>query len=146
MQLKQISIFIENAPGRLYDVTHELGKAKINLRALTLADTADFGVLRLLVSDISTTRQIVMKKGLPARVDDVVAVEIEDRPGALAELLKPLMDANVNIKYMYAYGGGSTNQAVMIFNFSNNDKGIDILKQKGFRLLGPEAFGIMESI
>ena len=82
MKLKQISVFIENAPGRLYEVTNALGEAGINLRALTLVDTGDFGKLRLLVSDVATTRRIMMEHHIPARVDDVVAAEIPDHPGA----------------------------------------------------------------
>ena len=145
MKLKQISVFIENAPGRLYEVTSALGEAGINLRALNLVDTGDFGKLRLLVSDIATTRRIMMERQIPARVDDVVAAVIEDRPGALAELLKPLKDAGVNVVHMYAFIGISTKQAVMIFRFSDIDKAIDILLENKVRLLDAEAFGMFES-
>jgi hypothetical protein len=145
MKLKQISIFIENSPGRLYEVTHALGKAGINLRALTLADVGDYGVLRLLVSDVTTARLIMMKMHLPARVDEVVAAEIEDRPGSLAALLKPLLDAKVNVSYMYAFIGFLSGKAVMIFRFSDNDRAVEILKEHGVRLLDAEAFGILES-
>ena len=100
MKLKQISILIENSPGRLYEVTRALGEAGINLRALNLVDTGDFGKLRLLVSDIATTRQIVMKHHWPARVDEVVAVEIEDKPGYLASMLEPLKDNGLNVVHM----------------------------------------------
>ncbi|MBI9086443.1 MAG: amino acid-binding protein [Desulfobacterales bacterium] len=145
MKLKQISVFIENAPGRLYEVTSALGEAGINLRALNLVDTGDFGKLRLLVSDIATTRRIMMERQIPARVDEVVAAVIEDRPGALAALLKPLKDAGVNVVHMYAFIGVSADQAVMIFRFSDIDKAIDILLKNGIRLLDAEAFGILES-
>ena len=84
MKFKQISISIENSPGRLYEITHPLGDAGINLRALNLVDSGDFGMLRLLVSDLTKTRRILMEKHMPARVDDVVAVEIEDKPGRLS--------------------------------------------------------------
>jgi len=145
MKLKQISVFIENSPGRLYEVTHALGKAGINLRALTLADVGDYGVLRLLVSDVTAARLIMMKMHLPARVDEVVAAEIEDRPGSLAALLKPLLDARVNVSYMYAFIGFLSGKAVMIFRFSDNDRAVEILQEHGVRLLDAEAFGILES-
>jgi hypothetical protein len=145
MKLKQISVFIENAPGRLYEVTSALGDAGINLRALNLVDTGDFGKLRLLVSDIATTRRIMMERHIPARVDEVVAAEIEDRPGALAALLKPLKDAGINVVHMYAFIGISTQKAVMIFRFSDIDKAIAVLQENDVRLLDAEAFGMLES-
>ena len=144
MKLKQISIFIENSPGRLFEVTNALGEAGINLRALSLVDTSDFGVLRLLVSDVTIARRLMMEKQMPARVDDVVAVEIEDRPGSLSNLLKPLLDARVNVNYMYAFAGFSAGKAVMIFRFSDNDKAISILRQKGIKPLDADTFGMID--
>lgn len=143
MKLKQITIAIENSPGRLYDVTHALGKAGINLRAASLVDTGAFGQLRLLVSDLTKTRRILMKMQMPAQVHDVVAVEIEDKPGSLAKMLKPLKDANVQVKYTYAFVGFQPGSAIMIFRFSNNDKAIKVLKEKGLKLLSAKDFGIL---
>ncbi|MBC8391275.1 MAG: amino acid-binding protein [Deltaproteobacteria bacterium] len=145
MKLKQITISIENSPGRLYEVTHALGEAGINLRALNLVDTGAFGQLRLLVSDIATTRRILMELQMPAKVNEVVAVEIEDRSGMLAALLKPLKDAGVNVLYTYAFVGFSAGKAVMIFRFSDNDEAIRILLESGHVLLDAEAFGILET-
>jgi len=145
MKLKQISIFIENAPGRLLEVTQALAEAGINLRALNLVDITDFGVLRLLVSDVAKARRIMMAKQMPARVDEVVAVEIEDIPGSLSMVLQPLLDASVNVAYMYAFIGFSSGKAVMIFHFSDNDKAIEILQKNGLRLLDAEAFGMIET-
>jgi hypothetical protein len=145
MKLKQISVSIENAPGRLYEVTHALGQAGINLRALNLVDSGDFGSLRLLVSDIATTRRILMERHMPARVDDVVAVQIEDKPGRLSEILKPLTEANVNVMYMYAFIGMAANNAVMIFRFSDNDRAIDVLQKHGVHILDAKSFGILET-
>ena len=145
MKLKQISIFIENVPARLLEVTQALGEAGINLRALNLVDITEFGVLRLLVSDVAKARRIMMEKQMPARVDEVVAVEIEDIPGSLSRVLKPLLDAGVNVTYMYAFIGFSSGKAVMIFQFSDNDKAIEILQKNGLRLLDAEAFGMIET-
>jgi hypothetical protein len=144
MKLKQISIFIENAPGRLYEVTRALGQAGINLRALSLADVGEYGVLRLLVSDVATARRIFMEKNLPARVDEVIAAEIADYPGSLAEVLKPILEAKVNVTYMYSSIGFSSGKAMVIFRFDNNDKAIAIFQKMGIRLLDAEALGILE--
>ncbi len=145
MKLKQIAISIENSPGRLYEVMNALGKAGINLKALNLVDTGLFGQLRLLVSDIATTRRILMEMQMPAQVNEVVAVEIEDKPGSLAAMLKPLMEAKVNVVYTYALVGFSAGRAVLIFRFSDNDRAIEILQENGITLLDAKAFGILET-
>jgi hypothetical protein len=145
MKLKQISVFTENSPSRLYEVTKALGEAGINLRALSLVDTGDFGVLRLLVSNVTKARQLMMKKQFPARIDDVVAAEIPDKPGSLSAVLKPLLEANVRVTYMYAFTRFSPGKAVMIFCFSDNDKAIKILQKQGIELLNSETFGIIEA-
>jgi hypothetical protein len=146
MKLKQISVSIENSPGRLYEVTKALGDAGINLRALNLVETGGgFGLLRLLVSDVATTRRILMKKHMPAQVDEVVAVEIEDKPGSLAKLLKHLLEAKIQVLYTYAFVGFSSGKAVMIFRFSDNDKAVAVLEKKGIRIIDAQTFGILES-
>lgn len=143
-KIKQISVSIENSHKRLYEVTTALGKAKINLRAMNLVDTGDFGLLRLLVSDVPAARRVMMKKQIPARVDDVVAVEIEDEPGCLARLLKLLMDANVKVMYMYALSEFSPATAVMIFRFSDNDTAIEVLQKNDIKLISAKSFGIIK--
>lgn len=145
MKLKQISISIENSPGRLYEVTHALGKEGINLRALNLVDTGLRGQLRLLVSDVATARRILMQMHVPAEINEVVAVEIEDKPGALASLLKQLLDGGINVAYMYAYVSTQPGSAVMVFKFSDDDKAIAVLQRHGNKLLDSEAFGMIES-
>ena len=147
MKLKQLSVFLENAPDRLYEATHALGAAGINLRSLSICDTSEFGVLRILVSDLVLARRVIMEKQLPARVDDVVAAEIEDVPGSLAAVLALFRKTQVSIVYMYALAGtgASSGKAVMVFRFSDNDKAIEILSGNQVKLIGPEAFGILES-
>ena len=145
MKLKQIAIAIENAPGRLFEVTHALGEAGINLRALSLVDTGAFGQLRLLVSDVAKARRILMEMQMPAQVNEVVAVEIEDKPGSLAKMLRPFKDARVQILYTYAFLGFSQGKAVLIFRFSDNDRAIRILQENGLQLLDSEAFGILDT-
>lgn len=145
MKLKQIVISIENSPGRLLEVADALGKAGINLRALNLVDTGAFGQLRLLVSDVARARQILMEMHISAFVNEVIAAEIDDTPGSLAKLLRPLRDANINVIYMYAFIGATADKAVMIFRFSDNDAAIEVLKKSGYRLLDDTAFGILET-
>ena len=147
MKLKQLSVFLENAPGRLYEAAQALGDAGINLRSLSICDVSGFGVLRILVSDIVKARQVIMEKQLPARVDDVVAAEIEDVPGSLARLLSLFKDTQVNVDYMYALAGtGSTSQkAVMIFRFSDNDRAIGILQDNGIKVLDADSFCMLDA-
>jgi hypothetical protein len=143
LKLKQIVVSIENAPGRLHEVTEALGNAGINLRALNLVDTGAFGQLRLLVSDVTTARKILMEMQIPAYVNEVVAAEIVDQPGSLAALLKPLTEAGVTVIFMYAFITFAKGNAIMIFRFSDNDKAIEVLKSSGTRLLDSEEFGIL---
>jgi hypothetical protein len=145
LKLKQIVVSIENEPGRLSEVTESLGNAGINLRALNLVDTGAFGQLRLLVSDVATARKILMKMQIPAYVNEVVAAEIEDKPGSLARLLKPLTEAGVTVIFMYAFITFSKGNAIMVFRFSDNDKAIEVLKANGINLLDAKAFGILET-
>jgi hypothetical protein len=145
MKLKQIVISIENAPGRLFEVTNALGNAGINLRALNLVDTGAFGQLRLLVSNVSRARRILMEMQIPAFVNEVVAAEIEDKPGSLARILQPLVEAKISIVFMYAYITFASGKAIMIFRFSDNDKAIEIFKQNGINMIDSETFGILEN-
>ncbi len=145
MKLKQIAVSIENSPRRLYEVTEALGNAGINLRALNLVDTGLFGQLRLLVSDLATTRRILMEMHIPAQVNEVVAVEIEDKPGSLSDLLKHLVEAGIVVKYTYAYARMASGSAIMIFRFSDNDHAITILQNREVKLLDAETFGIIET-
>lgn len=145
LKLKQIVVSIENSPGRLFEVTHALGQAGINLRALNLVDTGAFGQLRLLVSDVAKARQLLMDMHIPAMVNEVIAAEIVDQPGQLAVVLKPILDANIQVVFMYAFLRQGSEQAIMIFRFSDNDKAIAIMQQNGVNLLDAKQFGILEN-
>jgi hypothetical protein len=145
MKLKQIVVSIENAPERLLEVTNALGKAGINLRALNLVDTGAFGQLRLLVSNVAKARRILMKLKIPAFVNEVVAAEIEDKPGSLVKILRPLTENGIYVVFMYAFTRFSQGNAVMIFRFSDNERAIEVLTANGINLLDAEAFGILET-
>jgi hypothetical protein len=145
MKLQQIVISIENSTSRLYHVVSRLGDAGINLRALNLVDTGAFGQLRLLVSDIAKARQLLMEMKIPAFVNEVVATEITDKPGSLAQVLRPLMEADVRVAFMYAFAGKVVGKAIMIFRFSDNDKAIALLQQQGVKILDANSFDIIEA-
>ena len=135
MKLKQISIPIENSINRLYELTRLLADAGINLRALNLVDNGNFGELRILVSDLPAARQIAMRAQVPARIEEVVAVAIDDRPGEFARILRPLQRRGIQIRYAYACAGVGAGTAVMVFSFTDNDRAVTILQDSDVRLL-----------
>ena len=127
MQAEQISIFIENKAGRLSDVTGILAQAGVNIRALAVADTSDFGVLRLIVDDNAKAEAALKNEGFTVRKTRVVAVEVDDRPGGLHHILEVLNNARINVEYMYAFIRQSGDKAIMIFRFDQIDEAIKIL-------------------
>jgi len=138
MKVEQISIFLENKSGRLAEVTEVLAKGGINLRALSLADTADFGILRLIVNDIEKAKKILKDNGFTVGKTEVLAVEVPDKPGGMASILGPLRDKGINVEYMYAYVQKSGEHAIIIFRFDDLDGAIKALKDKGIRILTGE--------
>jgi len=145
MKLKQISVPIENSHDRLYEITKALADRGISPRAVTLVDKGNYGELRILVSDLITARQVLMQKDIPGRVEEVVAVEIENQPGHLSQIIEELMDAEISIRYSYAYAGGHSGKTVMIFCFSDNDKAIRVLTQKHIHALDYHTFDMLEA-
>jgi hypothetical protein len=138
MKVRQISIFMENRAGRLSEVMQLVGDAGVNIRALSLADTSDFGILRLIVNDVDKAISALRKAGHTVSVTDVVAVEVPDRPGGLAGILTPLSAANVNVEYMYAFVEKATDKAVVIFRFEDVDAALKALKKAGVSVLSAE--------
>ena len=135
MKVEQISVFLENKPGSLAEVTRILGESGVNIRALSLADTKDFGILRLIVNDNEKAREILGRRGLTVRKTEVVAVEVPDRPGGLAEILKVLSEADINVEYLYAFVQQSGENAIIIFRFDETDRAIEVLSKKQFKIL-----------
>jgi hypothetical protein len=138
VKVEQISIFLENKSGRLAEVTDILASHGINIRALALADTADFGILRLIVNDLEKTRQVLKDNKFTVGQNEVVAVEVRDRPGGLASILRALTGAGVNVEYMYAFTMKSGENAVLVFRFDETEKAIGTLQQAGIRVLKRE--------
>ncbi len=138
MKVEQISIFLENKSGRLAEVTGILAEQGINIRALSLADTADFGILRLIVNDTEKAKQILKSNGFTVGKTEVVAIEVPDRPGGLAGILGKLKDYEINVEYMYAFVQKSGENAIIIFRFDEVDKAIDVLQKAGVKILKGE--------
>ncbi len=135
MQVEQISVFLENKSGRLSEVTAILAEAEVNIRALALADTSDFGVLRLIVDDTEKARQTLKNNGFTVGKTDVVAVEVTDRPGGLHGILTMLHDAKLNVEYMYAFVRSSGDNAVIIFRIEQEQEAIRLLESKGVNVI-----------
>jgi hypothetical protein len=135
MGIKQISVFLENNAGRLGEVTRTLAHAGINIRAISIADTADFGILRLIVDKCDSALGSLNAGGFTTRVSDVAAVEIDDNPGSLARIMDLFRQSNVNIEYLYASLEGKVGKAVVIFKLADHDKGLNIIKSAGLPMV-----------
>ena len=135
MEIKQISVFLENNAGRLGGVTKVLADAGINLRAISIADTADFGILRLIVDRYDDALKVLKSAGFTTRESQVAAVEIEDVPGSLAKVMELFQKTNVNIEYLYASLEGKAGKAVVIFKLEDHRKGLEILKENGLSMI-----------
>ena len=135
MKVDQLSIFLENRAGRLAEVTRILGEADINIRALSLADTSDFGILRLIVSDFEKAKTVLKDNGFTVGRTSVVAVEIDDKPGGLYNILSMLQSAGINVEYMYAFVRQSGSSAVLILRFDRTDQGIEVLQKNDITII-----------
>jgi hypothetical protein len=135
MRVEQISVFLENKAGRLSEVTGILSEAGINIRALSLADTSDFGILRLIVNDNAKALQALKDRGFTVGKTDVVAVEVDDRPGGLHRILQILSKGNVNVEYMYAFVQQSGDNAVIIFRFDHLEDAVKVLQENGVKVI-----------
>ena len=135
MRAEQISVFLENKAGRLAEVTAILAEANVNIRALALADTSDFGVLRLIVNDNAKAVDALKNRGFTVGKTDVVAVEVEDKPGGLHRILGILQQAEINVEYMYAFVNQSGSNAVMIFRFDNIDNAVNLLEENNVKVI-----------
>ncbi|NJB66619.1 hypothetical protein GGQ74_000259 [Desulfobaculum xiamenense] len=135
MKSEQISIFLENRAGRLAEVTRVLSENKVNIRALSLADTSDFGILRLIVDDFEKAKTVLKDNGFTVGRTTVVAAEVADQPGGLHAILGMLSEHGVNVEYMYAFVQQSGKNAVMIFRFDRTDQAIEILQKNNIKII-----------
>lgn len=135
MKIKQISMFLENKPGRISEPCKILAKNNINILTLSLADTQQFGILRLIIKNWEKAKEVLEKEGFVVNVTEVVATEVEDKPGGLAKILEVIEEAGLNIEYMYAFTFRSGDKAVIVFRFDQPDVAIETLQKKGINVL-----------
>ena len=138
MTVEQISVFVENRSGQLGDVTRVLEEADVNIRALSLSDTTDFGVLRLMADDTQKAREALSKAGFTVGSTPVVAVDVADRPGGLGHVLGVLYEHGINVEYLYAYTQRESTRATIIFRFDRTEEAVQALLARGIRVLGPD--------
>ena len=136
MRIRQISIFLENRPGQLSTICRDLADAGINIATLSLADTADFGIVRMIVDDHEKAKDVLAEKGHVVNVREVIAVCVPDRPGGMAEVMQVLDKAGANIEYSYAFAFHKGEKAVLVFRFDDNNKAESALKAAGYTTLG----------
>jgi hypothetical protein len=135
MKITQISVFLENRKGRLFEVCSLLGQNGINIRALTIAETETFGVLRIVVDKPELATEVFKTHRITANLTSVVAVEVDDRPGGLAAVLKTLSDHDLNVEYMYGFVEKATERAMLVFRFEDTDRATQVLASSGIRVV-----------
>jgi hypothetical protein len=135
MKINQLSVFLENRPGRLSEPCKVLAKAGINIATLSLADTQQFGIMRLIVPDWPKAKAALEAAGCVVNVTEVVATEVEDRPGGLAEILDTIEKAHINIEYMYAFTFRSQDKAILVFRFDDPEAAIQVLRASKVNVL-----------
>lgn len=127
MKVKQLSIFVENQPGRLAAVAKALGEAGINIMAMTIAETREFGVVRMIVGDPEKGMQVLKDAGFTVTTTNILAIEVKNKPGALGKVLDAFVDNGLNIEYMYAFVARKEDAAILVFRFDSTDKAIEAL-------------------
>ncbi len=138
MKVEQIAVFLENKSGRLAEITAKLAAENVNIRALSVADTADFGILRLIVDDAEKAKTTLKSNGFTVGITNVIAVEVADKTGGLAGVLKTIEEEKLNVEYMYAFVNKTGEDAVLIFRFDDMDKAIEALQRTGYTILSGE--------
>lgn len=142
MFIKQISISLDNVPGALSQVSEILGSEGVNIRAISVADTADISTVRFVVDDPPKAKNILSSNGFVVKETDVLAVETPDHPGGLNAVLKPLKDARINVHYLYPYLGRISDQAVVILGVDRTEEAEEVLKQNWVHTLGNELYNL----
>ncbi len=135
MEVSQISVFLENRSGGLADVVDVLARNGVDMKAVSVADMSDFGILRVIVDDADRTRGVLREAGFTVDKTNVVAVEVPDRPGGLADTLHALRSGGINVEYMYSAARRSGERAVIIFRFDDVSKAIETLRKAGIHVL-----------
>jgi len=143
MCVKQISVSLENVPGKFLDVSERLGAEGINIRAISVADTSDISTVRFVTDDPSKTANVLRSHGYSVKETDVIAVEVPDHPGGLRAILKPLREANINVIYFYPYlGRGKSRQPIVILGVDRTEEAIEVLKKNWVHTFGKEIYAL----
>ncbi len=135
MAIKQLTVFVENKQGALVSITDTLSKHNINLRALSIAETPDFGILRLIVNDEETAEKILAEEGYLIKITEVVGVKISDEPGKLSEALRVLDEHKINMEYLYAFMSRTEKHAYVVIRVEENDEAEKALVNAGFKIV-----------
>ncbi|MBR4862454.1 MAG: ACT domain-containing protein [Firmicutes bacterium] len=135
MAIKQLTVFVENKQGALVSVTEALAKKNINLRAMSIAETQEFGILRLIVNDEAAAEKILAEEGYIIKITDVVGVKIGDEPGSLSAALKVLDAHNINVEYLYAFMARTEKHAYVVIRVEDNAAAEAVLSEDGFKLI-----------
>ena len=138
MPIQQLSVLAENKPGAIIDITRALGEAGVDIRALSLADTSDYGILRLIVDQTDTARKALEARGYVLRISPVIGVAVPDKPGALCRILEALQEQGINIEYMYAFISRTADDAYVILRPDDRERAEKVLADMGAKLLSDE--------
>ncbi len=138
MKLKQISVFLENKEGKLKNAIEILSENEINIRALSIADTSQFGILRLIVNDYSKAKNALEKSNYVVKITEVIAVKVQDKPGGLNQMLTTLYNNKINVEYIYAFVDCTDGQAIVVVKTENIEKGINVLESENIKVLDAE--------
>mgnify|MGYP002562728750 FL=1 len=138
MLIKQISVFMENRPGRLAEITNVLSENNIDMRAINIADTTDFGILRMIVDDPDRAEKVLRENNMTASTTDVIAVSIDDTVGAFSKVIMLLKKEDISIEYIYSFIGEKSAKAVIVVKTNNNERSVALLQQGGIAVLSPD--------
>lgn len=138
MQIQQLSVFVENKPGRLAEITEVLAAANIDIRAISVADTSDFGILRVIVDKPKEAVETLKEHGMTVSLTNVIAVGVSDHPGEFSRAVRLLADTGFDMEYMYAFISRDKGRAYVIIRTNNGQKAAETLKENGFDILSPE--------
>lgn len=142
MFVKQISVGLENIPGKFLEISECLGGEGVNIRAISVADTSDMSTVRFVADDPKKAANVLKTHGYSVRETDVLAVETPDHPGGLKAVLKPLKEANINVLYLYPYLGRATDQPIIIIGVDKNKKALEVLKKNWVHTFGKEVYSL----
>lgn len=138
MLIKQISVFMENRPGRLAEITNVLSENNIDMRAINIADTTDFGILRMIVNDPERAEKVLRENNMTASTTDVIAVSIDDTVGAFSKVIMLLKKEDISIEYIYSFIGEKSAKAVIVIKTNDSERSVALLQQGGIAVLSPD--------